>query len=237
MNTPAMLSREAALRIGLAARELPALGVQGLLEILLERLGAPLADDALDALRVKDLKGHPQLSAQPAEALKLAAARLRGEGVEDPAHPPLQDYAEGDMPGSVRVACASDGADRVDGHFGACSRFLVYQVSTSERRLIDVRRAALPDERDADDKNAFRAGLIRDCHVLYLASIGGPAAAKVIKTGIYPIKLSEAAAADAVLDELQRVMVETPPPWLAKLMGLPPEQRVRFEASAGREEG
>ncbi|MEJ2632611.1 MAG: dinitrogenase iron-molybdenum cofactor N-terminal domain-containing protein, partial [Acidihalobacter sp.] len=115
MNQPAMLTREAALRIGLAARELPELGVQGLLEVLLEQFGAPLSEDTLNGLKVKDLKTSSALAATPVEALKLVAACLRGEGVEDPAQPPLEAYAEGDMPGSVRVACASNGGDRVDG--------------------------------------------------------------------------------------------------------------------------
>ncbi|MEJ2655195.1 MAG: dinitrogenase iron-molybdenum cofactor biosynthesis protein [Acidihalobacter sp.] len=232
MNQPAMLTREAALRIGLAARELPELGVQGLLEVLLEQFGAPLSEDTLNGLKVKNLKTSSALAATPVEALKLVAACLRGEGVEDPAQPPLEAYAEGDMPGSVRVACASNGGDRVDGHFGSCTRFLVYQVLPGERRLIDVRRTAVPDGVEVDDKNAYRADLIGDCHVLYLASIGGPAAAKVIKTGLYPIKLREPGAADDVLGELQRIMADAPPPWLAKVMGVPPEQRVRFEAEA-----
>lgn len=230
MKQPAMLTRDAALRIGLAARELPELSVQALLEVLLERFGVPLSEETLEGIKAKSLKASPALAAMPTEALKLAAARLRGEGVEDPAHLPLEAYSEGEMPGSVRVACASNGGDRVDGHFGSCARFLVYQVLPGERRLIDVRRTAVPEGAAIEDKNVYRAELIGDCHVLYMASIGGPAAAKVIKTGIYPIKLREPSSADTVLGELQRIMADAPPPWLAKLMGVPPERRVRFEA-------
>lgn len=228
MNTPVMLDRAVALRIGLAARELPELGLQGLLMALLKRLGAPLTEASLEALTTQDLRALPALATVPVAHLKSAAARLRGDGANDPMTPPLQAYTEGDMPGSVRVACASDGGDRVDGHFAGCNRFLVYQVLPEERRLIDVRHTAMPDDIGAGDKNAFRAALIEDCHMLYLTSIGGPAAAKVIKTGIYPIKLREPGAADEVLGELQRIMAEAPPPWLAKLMGVPPERRVRF---------
>lgn len=236
MNQPAMLTRDAALRIGLAARELPELGVQGLLEALLERFGAPLGEEALNGLKVKDLKAASALAGASTDTLKQVAACLRGEGVEDPAQPPLEAYAEGDMPGSVRVACASNGGDRVDGHFGSCTRFLVYQVLPGERRLIDVRPTAVPEDVEVDDKNAYRAELIGDCHVLYLASIGGPAAAKVIKNGIYPIKLRETGSAEAVLGELQRIMADAPPPWLAKVMGVPPEGRVRFESDTEAEE-
>ena len=36
----------------------------------------------------------------------------------------------------------------------------------------------------SEDRNMFRVDLIRDCQVLYVVSIGGPAAAKVVR-GVY----------------------------------------------------
>ena len=53
--------------------------------------------------------------------------------------PTPQPYTDGDMPDSIRVACASNSGDLLNGHFGSCERFLVYQVSQAEYRLIDVR--------------------------------------------------------------------------------------------------
>ncbi|MEJ2435457.1 MAG: NifB/NifX family molybdenum-iron cluster-binding protein, partial [Pseudolabrys sp.] len=130
------------------------------------------------------------------------------------------------LPGSIRVAVASGGGENVDGHFGACPYFMVYQGSPDEVRLIDVR--ATDEAETADDRNAFRAGLIGDCHVAYMQSVGGPAAAKIVRAGIHPIKLAEGGNAIEVLTELQSVMAGTPPPWLAKIIGIPAEQRVRF---------
>jgi nitrogen fixation protein NifX len=104
---------------------------------------------------------------------------------------------------------------------------MVYQVSATEARLIGIRdttQAGLVE----DDKNRFRAELIRDCQVLYLVSVGGPAAAKIIKLSIHPIKLANVMSLDDVLTELQSVLAGAPPPWLAKVMGLTEEQRVRF---------
>jgi len=117
----------------------------------------------------------------------------------------------------------------LDGHFGAARRFLVYQVSASELRLIDVRRI---DDSGAEDRNAYRAGLIRDCQVLYVASIGGPAAAKVIKLDIHPIKDAAGGSARERMVKLQDVLSRKAPPWLAKVMGQAPEERIRFEATA-----
>ncbi len=132
-----------------------------------------------------------------------------------------------DMPGSIRVACASRGAERVDGHFGSCRQFLVYQVSADEIRLIDLREAESAGR--ADEPSAYRAGLIEDCHILYIQSIGGPAAAKVVKAGVLPIKVLEGGKAPEVLARLQKVLAGSPPPWLAKVMGVAPEERVRYQ--------
>jgi len=61
-------------------------------------------------------------------------------------------------------------------------------------------------------------------------SIGGPAAAKVIKAGIYPMKLPEEAEAREVLAKLQAILGGSPPPWLAKIIGVSARDRVRFDS-------
>jgi nitrogen fixation protein NifX len=159
-------------------------------------------------------------------ALKLAVRYLWGDDIEDDTLPKPQAYQEGDMPQSVRVAFSTTGAELVDGHFGSCPYFYVYQVSASEVRLIDVRSTHGADE--AEDKNAFRAAIINDCHVLYVQSVGGPAAAKIVRAGIYPIKLPDSAPIDKALADLQTILAGSPPPWLAKALGVPAEQRKRF---------
>jgi nitrogen fixation protein NifX len=227
MSNP--ISEDIALRIGLAARALPETNPARLLKVLADAVGLPPTADSLAALKVKDLKAAAdgELADLDPDALKAALALLKGEGIgeSDPA-PPLDPYVEGDMPGSIRVACASDTGELLDGHFGAARRFLVYQVSADEARLIDVRSA---DDTGSEDKNAYRAGLIRDCQVLYVASIGGPAAAKVIKAEIHPIKDAAGGSARDRMVALQGVLAAKPPPWLAKVMGQTPEERIRFE--------
>jgi len=68
--------------------------------------------------------------------------------------------------------------------------------------------------------------------VLYIASVGGPAAAKIVKLGIHPIKLSAIESISEVIDQLQSVLAGTPPPWLAKVMGIEASNRFRFEREA-----
>lgn len=236
MGAQPLISRDLALRVGLAARALPGISVPRLIDVLTERLGRPLTEKKLARITVTDLKtGFSSLDGEEdgedvgtisVESYKQAVRYLWGEDLAEPEIPQPQAYGEGDMPNSVRVACASNSGEFVDGHFGSCPRFLVYQVSTDEIRLIDVRPTTGAD--GSDDKNAFRAGLIDDCHVVYIHSVGGPAAAKIIRAGVYPIKLPEGGIAPEVLKTFQAMLGGTPPPWLAKILGADAESRVRF---------
>jgi hypothetical protein len=109
---------------------------------------------------------------------------------------------------------------------------MIYQVSADEARLIDIRGTDIPDGLEVDDKNVFRAELIQDCQVVYVASVGGPAAAKIVKLGIHPIKLAAIDKIAVVLGQLQSVIAYAPPPWLAKVMGIEASDRFRFEREA-----
>ncbi len=119
--------------------------------------------------------------------------------------------------GSIRVACASNGGGVLDGHFGSCEHFLVYQVSPGDITLIEQRDTDVTE--DAYDKNVARAALIADCQVVFIQSIGGPAAAKVVRAGVHPVKVPKPVPTEEILVKLQGAL-QTPPPWLAKAMGV-----------------
>ncbi len=228
------LSRELALRIALASRVLPGVDVPKLIGILHDKVGSPLDDEKLKAITVTNLKtGIGSHDGEEdgedigigLENIKLAVRYLWGEEVGDDDLPEIQSYREGDLPESIRVAVASNNGELLDGHFGSCIRFLVYQLSRHEYRLVDIRSTIEAD--NADDRNLFRANLIKDCHVLFVQSIGGPAAAKVIRADIYPIKVPEVVSAIEKLKEFQYVF-DAAPPWMAKALGRSAEDRKRF---------
>lgn len=222
------LSRELALRIGLAARALPDTTVQQLMAVLTRLLGLPITEEKLATLNFRILKA--EFSDVEEVLVKKAVHTLKHpveEDLSDPNKPKIQAYQDGDMPESIRIACASNDFVHVDGHFGSCQQFMIYQVSKDEARLIDIRDTTLSHAVE-DDKNRFRAELIKDCQVLYLVSIGGPAAAKIIKWGIHPIKLPNVLPLTDVVTQLQSVLTGAPPPWLAKVMGISAEDRVKF---------
>lgn len=230
-------SDEVALRIGLAARALPEFSIRDLIEALQEQLGDELDETALSRITVTKLKTafgqvysmDDEVAGEDADnadiaALKKAVRILWGETDED-GLPPIEPYQEGDMGNALRIAVASNQGEQLDGHFGSCLRFLIYQLSATELRLIDVRSTAMAEL--SDDKNGYRVNLIRDCPVLYVVAIGGPAAAKVVQANIYPMKIEEGGAAREILGRLQQAIATSPPPWLAKILGVDPRERIR----------
>ncbi|MEF8714737.1 MAG: dinitrogenase iron-molybdenum cofactor biosynthesis protein [Accumulibacter sp.] len=231
------ISREAALRVALAARELGSLPVRELVSALVERLELPLTEAKLATVTVADLQlllqGDDVVASEvPREQLKQAVRLLWGEGIANRDLPPVASYAEGDMPSSIRVACASNREQWLDGHFGSCERFLVYQVSPDEVRLIDVRPTLAADH--AEDRNVARAALIDDCQIVYVQSIGGPATAKVVRAGVHPVKVANrgdpGGEALQALAQLQQAL-RHPPPWLARIMGVEAGSLAPFAAT------
>jgi nitrogen fixation protein NifX len=231
------MTREAALRIALAAKELPGIETRALVLALAQKLELPLTETKLAAVTVEDLceilaGDHADESCVlgfDTERLKAAVRPLWGIGVEGSELPVLESYADGDLAGSILVAVSSNTGENLDGHFGSCERFLVYQVSPTVLRLIDQRPTLSADQ--AEDRNVARSALIGDCNIVYVQSIGGPAAAKVVRAGVHPVKIPKAGPAREILSRLQQSLVR-PPPWLAKIMGVPAASLAEYVAAA-----
>lgn len=229
------VSREAALRIAMAAKALPDISVAAFVRALGDRVGLPVTDEKLAQMTVADLKAmlqgdeivEPDVSP---EALKQAVRYLWGEGLDEDAPIP-ETLPEGTQ--GLTVAVASNGGEMLDGHFGSCQRFLVYHVSETGIWLLEVRSTRVAE--DAEDKNAARAALIGDCHIVYINSIGGPAAAKVVRAGIHPVKYPQGGPAREALQRLQHTLV-SPPPWLAKILGRTADSLSRFSEHIAAEE-
>ncbi|NJD24099.1 MAG: dinitrogenase iron-molybdenum cofactor biosynthesis protein [Betaproteobacteria bacterium] len=241
MSESPIASREAALRIAIAARALNGLDVKPFVGALIEKLEAPLTEAKLGKLTVDDLRvilagdfaeQGCHVGVEP-EQLKDAVRLLWGQGMAHSDFPAVDAYREGDLPGSLRVAVAANRGENLDGHFGSCDRFLIYQVGREAIRLIGVRSTAEADA--AEDKNAARSALIGDCQIVYVQSIGGPAAAKVVRAGVHPVKKPAGGEARVALAELQERLA-SPPPWLARIMGVPAASLAAFEDGLEEEE-
>ncbi len=117
----------------------------------------------------------------------------------------------------LKVAFATGDGRRVDQHFGWCRRFDVYEISPEGFRLLESRRLE-PAGEDEEDKIQSRLDAVRDCAMVYVASIGGTAAARVVNARIHPVKVRETEAVAGLLERLREVLAGTPPPWLRKLL-------------------
>lgn len=223
MNAP--LSDDIALRVGLAARALKQVDAKVVLKVLLRLLGEPITATKLERLRPRRLKQMLVNKIPDLEATDFneAVNFLKGHKIQQltcpaPNIPPDVSCA---LFGSVRVVCASNSGEMVDGNFSSCIRYLVYQVSATDMQLIDIRepKRLLNKSVSKQETNLLRAKLISDCDVLYTHNMGAMAAAKVVKMGVHPITFNEPAQAQQALKRLQEVLAQdSPPPWLVKAM-------------------
>ncbi len=233
------ITKGAALRIALAGKVLAEVDTRALTLRLAEKLGLPVTEEKLAGVTVADLKAllTGEETVEPdadMASIKLAVRYLWGENGDDADVPKPEPYADGEIPDSLRVAVASNTAANLDGHFGSAPRFLVYQVGKTAIRLVDVRPTLIADE--AEDKNVARSELINDCQLVYVQSIGGPAAAKVVRAGVHPVKIPTAGPATDTLAKLQAVL-DAPPPWLAKILGVEAKSLSRFHQEEEELEG
>lgn len=227
------LSDVVALRIGVASRALPDTSPAQLIKVLEDTVGLPPTLDQLATLSLKQLlkAAGGALAEVEFEYLQQALEALQGKYDHTvAAAAAVEPYQEGDMPGSIRVAMASNGGELLNGHFGSCRSFLIYQLSGEALRLIEIRSAVNPST--GEEKNSLRAQQLADCQLLYVVSVGGPAAAKVVNQGILPVKLPQGGVSRDILQTLQQRLQSSPPPWLAKVLGATAQQRVRFERAA-----
>jgi nitrogen fixation protein NifX len=231
--TTTVITKTAALRIAQAARALADVNAGAFAAKLGDNLGLPITEEKLSKVTVADLKlilsGEETVDPDVDNAsIKLAVRYLWGEAGDADNLPPMDAYVDGEIPGSLRVAVASNTEENLDGHFGSCPRFLIYQVGRNDMRLIDARSTLIAE--DAEDKNVARAEIISDCQIVYVQSIGGPAAAKAVRANIHPVKVPDGGKARITLQRLQ-VVLDAPPPWLAKILGVEAKSLSRFSSA------
>jgi len=217
------ISQGAARRLSHAARVLSEQDPAIFVVAMGSYLGLPITEDKLKALTLEDI--NRILSGDDGElpedysrdSIKNALQYLWGEQEAQIVLPEIETMPAA-MQGSpsIKVAVASNNAELLDGHFGSCLRFLIYRINAEGLYLADIRDAN--STQTADDRNSARAELIGDCQLLYVQSIGGPAAAKVVRAGVHPIKFPKPSAARDMLSALQSSLAN-PPPWLAKILG------------------
>lgn len=151
----------------------------------------------------------------------MPARRLRLIDSEDPM---TTDIAEKPL----RIAVATDDMETLDAHFGSARRFALYDVTADTARFVEAVAFDAVTGRDgrhpdSEDRITPKVEALAGSALLFVLAIGGPAAARVVRAGIHPIKLKEPEPIAAVIERVQTMLRGAPPPFLRKILGRGPK--------------
>jgi nitrogen fixation protein NifX len=135
----------------------------------------------------------------------------------------------------MKVAFATTDGVHVDEHFGRAGRFVVYEftgdgyTSLGDRVFAEGRDMAVEGTRGQgalhDDAVQGKVEKLSDCDIIYMTSIGGPSAARLVRKGIMPVKLKESERIEETAVKLMKALQGTPPPWLRRALENRQEER------------
>jgi len=128
----------------------------------------------------------------------------------------------------MKIALATTDGVLVDEHFGRAGLFAVYGISKDGYGFIEMRKFA--EGRDSaieetkgmgqvhEDRVEQKVEKLSDCKMIYFTEIGGPSAARLVKKGIMPMKINEAAPIEKVIEGLFNELVKSRIPWIRRAL-------------------
>ncbi|MBF0457779.1 MAG: nitrogen fixation protein NifX [Nitrospirae bacterium] len=130
----------------------------------------------------------------------------------------------------MKIAFATTGGLTVDEHFGRAGKFAVYEIKYDGCEFVESRTFSEEDTAEIQDsrydgqlhidKVEVKVQLLCDCKIIYFTQIGGPAAARLVKKSVMPMKVDEGSVITELIERLQETINNSPAPWLKKaLMG------------------
>jgi nitrogen fixation protein NifX len=125
----------------------------------------------------------------------------------------------GSIENAMKVAFATKDMETINAHFGGAKEFVVYNLGKEGFEFSDVVKTDT-SKLNGDDKTDFKVKALKGVNIMYCESIGGTAAAKVIRAGINPMKVQEPRKIEAVLNELVAMVNGNPPPWVKRIMNI-----------------
>jgi nitrogen fixation protein NifX len=117
----------------------------------------------------------------------------------------------------MKVAFASTDKVHINEHFGRAEEFYIWDIGPENAEFNGIIQVKNEGNDEADRIEARCSGLA-ECAVVYVAEIGGPAAARLVAKKIHPIKSKDQAPITEAVDKLQEVLRNSPPPWLKKAL-------------------
>lgn len=122
----------------------------------------------------------------------------------------------------VLVAFASSDGKTIDSHFASAPSFELYKFTEKPQEIIHTSLAA-EDMEESEDKVDVRIKMLNNCAIIYCTQIGGPAAARLVQSGIHPLKVAEGTKIEDELAKINNLLQSKKlPPWLKKKLGSVP---------------
>lgn len=126
------------------------------------------------------------------------------------------------------MAFATADGITIDEHFGRAGMFKVYEITQDGYGLIETRKfaegrdSAIEGTRDMglmhEEAVQAKVNRLSDCKIIFIAEIGGPSAARLIRKGIMPVKIKAPSPIEEEAQRLYESLKTSPPPWLRKSM-------------------
>lgn len=69
-----------------------------------------------------------------------------------------------------------------------------------------------------DDAVQGKVEKLSDCDIIYMTSIGGPSAARLVKKGIMPVKVKGRMRIEEEAVKLMETIRNAPPPWMRRAL-------------------
>ncbi|KOP23466.1 nitrogen fixation protein NifX [Hapalosiphon sp. MRB220] len=120
----------------------------------------------------------------------------------------------------MKIAFTTSDQVHVNAHFGWAKMIDVYEVSQDGYQFLEtINFNGNLKEDGNEDKLVPKLNALKECTIVYVAAIGSSAAAKLLKTGVTPIKArSEQDEITDTLNKLVETLKGSPPPWLRKAL-------------------
>jgi len=120
----------------------------------------------------------------------------------------------------MKIAFTTSDNIHINSHFGSARKIDVYEVDQNEYSFVETLKFdGNLNEDGNEDKLLPKIEALHDCTIVYVSTIGGSAAARLIKQKITPVKAqSEEQEITDVLTNLVKTLNGNPPPWLRKAL-------------------
>lgn len=124
----------------------------------------------------------------------------------------------------MKVAIATQDGVNVNGHFASARTFKFFSITKGEANLLGEMQfdtvsgeEGRPQE-EGEDRLVRKIDALKGCALLFVTAIGGPAAARVVRANVHPVKLPAPESISNVLARTQAMLNGNPPPWLRKII-------------------